>query len=69
MTLGQFLKRYQNHDPNTVLVTPGSDHSYEEACISATTALWDHGAWTEDYGEDQTPEAEYGERRNVIVIG
>ncbi len=69
MTLGQFLKRYANHDPNTVLVTPGSDHSYDEACVSVTTALNDGHAWTEDYGEDQTPESEYGRRRNVIVIG
>lgn len=69
MTLGQFLKRFQNHDPEAILVIPGSDHSYDEACVSATTALNDGRAWTEDYGEGVTPEADYGKRRNVIVVG
>lgn len=69
MTLGTFLKRYSQLDPETVLVIPASDHSYEEACVSPNTALYDHGAWTEDYGEESTPEAEYGRRRKVLVIG
>jgi hypothetical protein len=69
MTLGQFLQRYHNLDPDTVLVIPASDHSYEAACVCPNTALYDVGTWTEDYGEASTPEAEYGKRRKVLVIG
>lgn len=33
-----------------------------------TTALLSGHNWTEDHGEELTPEAEYGERRQVVVI-
>lgn len=53
----------------TPIVSPGSDHSYRPASAEATTALLERrNQWTEDYGEDTTPEKEYGKRMRVVVV-
>ena len=52
----------------TPVVSPGSDHSYRPASAEATTALMERrNQWTEDYGEDTTPE-KYGKRMKVVVV-
>ena len=64
------LKALLKKVPDDVLVlVPGEDHSYRKADANVTTALLEEGGtWTEDYGEDTTPEAEYGKRKKVLVV-
>lgn len=51
------------------VVVPAFDHSYRRThAINKTTALFGRSAITEDFGEDTTPEAAYGERRVVLVV-
>lgn len=52
------------------LVTSARDHSYRSAGVFSSTALFDAetGTWTEDHGEDTTPEAEYGKRTDVLIF-
>ena len=55
-------------DSMPVLI-PASDHAYGPASAERTTALKERGGtWTEDHGEDLTPEKTYGKRTNVLVI-
>jgi len=73
MTIGQFRLLTKDADDDTPLLIPGSDHSYRDAEATKTTALrekygYNSYGWTEDYGEDMTPEAEYGKRTDVIVL-
>ena len=64
------LKAIIENLPDEILVlTLGSDHSYRKVSAESTTALQEgRNAWTEDYGEEITPEKEYGKRLQVVVI-
>lgn len=54
---------------DALLVVPGSDHSYRLASIELTTALQERPRqFTEDHGEDITPEAEYGKRVPILLV-
>ena len=53
---------------DTPILMPAPDHSYGETSAEVGTALLDEGVWTEDYGEETTPESEYGKRLQVIII-
>lgn len=69
MTVGQLRKIIEKLPDDTRVLAPSADHSFHDVDASASTALYDRrSGWTEDYGEDQTPEAEFGERRSVLVI-
>jgi hypothetical protein len=69
MTLGQFLDKAKDFPREAILVTPGSDHSYRLAEADSTTALQEgRNEYTEDFGEEDTPEAEYSKRVPVIVF-
>jgi len=68
LTKLQFLAEVSKMPDNALIVVPSSDHSYREAHIEESTALFDGKGFTEDYGEDVTPEAEYGKRIPVIVV-
>ncbi len=64
------LKELIANAPDTmpVLIT-GNDHSYRIGNAVLTTALKEsHATWTEDFGEEQTPEKEYGKRTDVLVL-
>lgn len=63
------LKIKADAAPDAVVLAPGHDHSYRDVEVELTTALYhpQHG-WTEDHGEELTPEAEWGRRRQVMVI-
>lgn len=51
------------------LVRPAHDHEYRTAHAEVTTGLRDRsGAWTEDHGEDVTPEATWGKRIPVLLV-
>lgn len=66
----KLLELIKDAPDDAMIVVPGSDHSYRAGHVSVTTALFDAESrtWTEDYGEDSTPEAEYGKRVPVIVV-
>lgn len=55
---------------DAIVVTPAFDHSYSEASVSAGTALYDKKTcvFSEDHGEEMTPEAEYGKRIPVLIV-
>lgn len=70
MTVGQLRQQLASIPDAAVIVTPTSDHEYRPAHVDSTTALYDATArcWTEDHGEDVTPEADYGKRVPVLVV-
>lgn len=54
---------------NTIILVPGSDHSYRRVMLFYGTALQeDRGTYTEDYGESVTPEAECGKRIQALIV-
>jgi hypothetical protein len=64
----ELLRLLQDAPPGALVVVHGCDHNYLPAGAEITTAL--RGKWgiSEDYGEDDTPEAEYGKRIPVVLI-
>ena len=69
MTVGDLRKLIRDVPDAAPVLCPGRDHSYREAAAGVTTALCHGHEWTEDYGEESTPEADYGKRVLVVVIG
>jgi hypothetical protein len=69
MNVGEFRKLTKDLPDNTPFLVPKSNHSYRGVTGYETTALYDSGAWTQDYGEDSTPENKYGRRLKVFVVG
>lgn len=68
-TVGALRKALEKLPDDTPVITPGGDHSYYLTSGHATTALVNrNGEWTEDYGEEDTPEAEFGKRVKVFVV-
>lgn len=61
---------HELHDPKTVILVPGDDHSYRHCRAVVCTCLYDksNGRINEDHGEDVTPEANYGKRLPAIII-
>lgn len=55
---------------DALVVIPACDHSYREARCQLATGLIDDdtGQWTEDHGEEVTPEAEYGTRLPILLV-
>ena len=57
-------------DDNIDVVTPSRDHAYSMADVYVTTALKSHySEWSEDFGEDSTPETPEARRVTVLVVG
>lgn len=51
------------------IVVPCRDHSYRNVSGEVSTALYSRPAgWTEDHGEEATPEESFGKRVQVVVI-
>lgn len=70
MTVGQLRKLIEGMPDGAKVLAPTRDHSYAEPRASRGTALYDRKAgWTEDHGEESTPEAEYGKRLDVLIVG
>ena len=65
------LKKLLEAAPDdATVVVPADDHSYREArCELGTGLLEGRNQWSEDYGEDCTPEAEYGKRLPILLVG
>lgn len=70
MNVKQLREIIQDMSDDVQLVGTSSDHSYRLVEVFPATALFNSSSrnWTEDYGEDSTPEADYGKRMNVLVI-
>jgi len=70
MKIKQLKKLIDGLSDDTEILTSGRDHSYREPHIEVISALEERGGtWTEDYGEEVTPEAEYGKRKIVLFVG
>lgn len=64
------LKYIAESPDDALLVVPCSDHAFRTPQIHRGTAMFCEGEISEDHGDACTPEGpEYGERRNVIIIG
>lgn len=70
MTVGQLKERLKDIPDHAHIVVPRPDHSYDFAAVRFETGLFDKDSqtWSEDYGEAQTPEADYGRRLPIIVV-
>jgi hypothetical protein len=73
MTKSAFLKSIEEAPDNALVLTADCercrDGDYHQARPEVTTILVDSaGAFTEDLGEDLTPESEHGKRIPCIVI-
>jgi len=68
-TVGE-LKALLSDVPDDVpILVNGSDHSYREVSARVGSALLERARhWTEDHGEDVTPEAECGRRFMVLIV-
>jgi hypothetical protein len=53
---------------NAAVVIASDDHGYSFARPELTTAMHDGSEMSEDFGEDMTPEGEYGKRIPVLLI-
>jgi hypothetical protein len=69
MTIKQLRDLISTLPDDAKVVTSSFDHGYREVRFKFGTALRDKaGNWTEDYGEEDTPEAEFGKRVPVLLV-
>lgn len=69
MKVRDLLKVLYGADLDAVVLTPTHDHGYCEAAVSIGSALEEaRGVWTEDHGEEVTPEAQYGRRVPAVIV-
>lgn len=70
MTVSQLLKILDRCDPETRVVTTFADHEYCLAKAVPGMALYDDASdvYTQDYGEQSTPESLYGKRIKVLIV-
>lgn len=68
MNLGEFRKLTQHLRDDTPLLVDDVTNTHSEAQAELTTALDDGVTWHEDFGEADTPEESFGERRSVVLI-
>lgn len=72
MKVKDVIKELSQADPEAYVVIHAPDHSYASVNFNGSrkeTGLFSRSTgWTEDYGEDITPEADYGKRLPIVVI-
>ena len=72
LTVGKLKQMIANLSDDVIVLTPSTDHSYDQASLLLTTALLEnknnHFNYIEDYGENYTPEKAYGKRVQALVI-
>lgn len=69
MNVGELKKTLENVPDDVPVLTSGRDHSYREvSALVGSALLEDGGTWTEDYGEEMTPEADFGRRLQAVII-
>jgi hypothetical protein len=70
MTVGKLKELINDLPDNMPAIGIGTDHTYELISIKISTALFDskEQVINEDHGENLTPEAKYGKRKEVLII-
>ena len=68
MTKKELIERIKDAPDDALILGPDHDHNYRGITPDVTTALQDGNHFTEDFGEDLTPESEHGKRVPVIVF-
>ena len=70
MTVKKLREILSEAEADAIVLISNGDHGYRDAYAEVTTALKeDNYNYIEDHGELYTPEAEYGTRVSVVVIG
>lgn len=70
MKVRDLKKLLENAPDDALVMVPADDHGYREANCQLTTGLMEsRNQWTEDFGEDTTPESEYGKRLPILLVG
>lgn len=70
MKVRDLKKLLETAPDDAPVMVPEQDHGYREAHCQLTTGLMaGRNQWTEDYGEETTPEAEYGKRLPILLVG
>lgn len=68
-TAGQLKKLLKDVPDDIPVIGHESDHTYFPATVELTTALDEgHGSWGQDFGQEHTPEPEFGKRVPVLLI-
>lgn len=69
-TVGELKNLLEDVDDDVAIVVPSQDHGYTPARAYVSTGLFDrkYRSWTEDHGENATPESEFGERRYILLV-
>lgn len=74
MTVKDLKLMLQQVPDTAIVVVFAPDHEFREACAEMTTGLLSNerrgrcAIFTEDFGEDKTPESVWGKRTTVILI-
>lgn len=69
MTIGKLRQLIAGLPDDAAVLVTAPDHSYRVPRVVAGTALYaPRMGWTEDYGEADTPEKEYGKRTKALLI-
>lgn len=69
-TAGDLKKLLADVPDGTPLIGHENDHTYFPAQIVFATALLEEGgrSWCQDYGQDLTPEPDFGKRMKVLIV-
>jgi hypothetical protein len=68
MTVGELKELIANLPDNTSVIIPTYDHAYRSCNADVSTALFEDGEWCQDFGEEYTPDSEYGQRLQVVIM-
>ncbi len=70
MNIKKLKEEIADLSDDALIIAPSGDHSFRVVQACAATALYDAKlrCWSEDHGEEITPEAEYGKRIDVLII-
>lgn len=70
MNLGQFRQLTANLPDTTFVFVSAGDHDLRVGTAEVGTALanFKEHAYTQDFGEDKTPEADFGKRIQAVII-
>lgn len=71
LTVKKLMKFLSEFEEDAVVLIPSDEHMYRYPYLQYTTALEEnssYGIYTEDHGEEFTPESEYGKRVSAVVI-
>jgi hypothetical protein len=74
MTVKELKALITDLPDDTPVLVAGSDHEYGDDTIRVGTVMKtvygpSRTCWAEDYGEDLTPEAQWGKRTQALLIG